>query len=237
MDVADIMTRDATQRLAGSVAAASSRRRRKPPDTAGVSVRVRDLAQMFNSFDPSPFWDRDLDQNAAAFIEGEFRDRRRAERWVLHVHAHEGMASASDLQAAVQRYYERLLVSLRLQLREQIRVAEIALAAGLAVFAICITLQTTLRHLPSALDQGLIILAWVALWRPIESLAYGWVPLFSRRRLYERLRRVHVRVRIDTRRSAAPSASSAPHSDPAAASLPAVTIETAATTPVAPLPD
>jgi len=198
----------------GSAMAAHARRRRRHPDTASVSIRVRGLAQMFNSFDPSPFWDRDLDQNAAAFIEGEFRDRRRAEHWVLHVHAHEGTASAADLQAAMERYYERLLVSSRQQLREQIRVSEIALAAGLAVFAICITLQTTLRTLPPALDQGLIILAWVALWRPIETLAYGWVPLYNRHRLYERLRRVQVTVRIDTPPNPSPalpqSASSVP---------------------------
>lgn len=196
----------------GTAVVARVRRRRRHPDTASVNIRVRDLAQMFNSFDPSPFWDRDLDQNAAAFIEGEFRDRRHAERWVLHVHAHEGTASAADLQAAMERYYERLLVSLRLQLREQMRVGEIALTAGLAVFAICITLQTTLRGLPSALDQGLIILAWVALWRPVESLVYGWVPLYARRRLYERLRRVHVTVRIDTRGNFTPSHTTAPPS-------------------------
>lgn len=180
-----------------------------------MSIHVRNLAQMFNSFDPSPFWDRDLDQNAAAFIEGEFRDRRHAKRWVLHVHAHEASASASDLQAAVERYYERLLVSSRLQLREQIRIGEIALAAGLAVFAICITLQTTLRGLPTAVDQGLIILAWVALWRPVETLAYGWVPLYVRRRLYERLRRVHVTVRVGS--GATTAASSGALQTPSAA--------------------
>jgi len=46
--------------------------------TASVSIHVRDLAQMFNSLDPSPFWDRDLDRAAAEFIEEEFRERRSA---------------------------------------------------------------------------------------------------------------------------------------------------------------
>lgn len=208
-------------RFVGLATLSRAYRRHKHPDTASVSIRVRDLAQMFNSFDPSPFWDRDLDQNAAAFIEGEFRDRRRAERWVLHVHAHEGTASAADLQAAVERYYERLLASSRMQLNEQTRIGEIALAAGLAVFAICITLQTTLRGLPPALDQGLIVLAWVALWRPIETLAYGWVPLYSRRRLYKRLRRVHVTVRTDTQPTTAPSPAGPSQSAPIETGVPA----------------
>jgi hypothetical protein len=30
---------------------------------------------MFNSLDPAPFWDRDLDREAAGFIEEEFSDK------------------------------------------------------------------------------------------------------------------------------------------------------------------
>ena len=46
--------------------------------TASVNIHVRDLAQMFNSLDASPFWDRDLDRAAAEFIEDEFAEKRAA---------------------------------------------------------------------------------------------------------------------------------------------------------------
>jgi hypothetical protein len=36
---------------------------KKGAGTATVSVHVRDFAQLFNSLDPSPFWDRDLDRD------------------------------------------------------------------------------------------------------------------------------------------------------------------------------
>src|SRR5690348_5658430 len=65
---------------------------------ATVNIHVRDLAQLFNSFDPSPFWDRDLDGRAAQFIEDEFRDKQSAAVWHLHVHVQEGLAAAEDLQ-------------------------------------------------------------------------------------------------------------------------------------------
>jgi hypothetical protein len=39
--------------------------------SATVNIHVRDVAQLFNSLDPSPFWDRDLDRDAATFIEEE----------------------------------------------------------------------------------------------------------------------------------------------------------------------
>jgi hypothetical protein len=169
--------------------------------TASVNIHVRDLAQMFNSLDPSPFWDRDLDRTAAEFIEDEFGEKRAADVWHLHIHAHEGAATASDIQAAIEHYYERLEHSTRLGLREQVRIGELALLVGVAVFSICISLRgvlaTALHGLSRGLDEGLIVLGWIALWRPVEVLAYGWVPLYRKRRLYQRLARIQVSVRCE----------------------------------------
>jgi hypothetical protein len=35
--------------------------------------------------------------------------------------------------------------------------------------------------------EGLVIVGWVANWRPIEIFLYEWWPMSRRRRLYERL--------------------------------------------------
>jgi len=167
--------------------------------TATVNVHVRDVAQLFNSFDPSPFWDRDLDRDAASFIEEEFSDKRSAQLWHLNVHAHQGAAAAQDLQTAVENYYTRLASSASRELREHLRLSQFALLGGVAVFLLCIgargVLQEMLPEVPRALDEGLIILAWVALWRPAEVLAYEWVPLLRKRRFYERLAGIRVSVR------------------------------------------
>ena len=37
------------------------------------------------------------------------------------------------------------------------------------------------------LSEGLIIIGWVANWRPLEIFLYGWWPLARRRKLYQRL--------------------------------------------------
>ncbi|MEP7242085.1 MAG: hypothetical protein ABI885_00205 [Gammaproteobacteria bacterium] len=172
-----------------------------PHSTASVSIHVRDLSQMLSSLDPSPFWDRDLDQNAAAFIEDEFSDKRSATAWHLHVHTHGDAALASDLQTAVENYYGRMAAAARRELFEHRRMGHIALIVGIIAFAICMTARELLLRfvagLPQALDEGLIILGWIALWRPTEMLAYEWVPLVRKRRLYDRLAAVRVAVRSD----------------------------------------
>lgn len=167
---------------------------------ATVSIHVRHLAQLFNSLDPSPFWDRDLDREAAEFIEEEFSEKRAERAWHLHVHTNEGDSLAADLQAAVEHYYERLAGSARRRLRDEMRLAQIALLGGLTIFLLSMTARGILGgvfhgSLPRVLDEGLIVLAWLALWRPAESLIYGWVPQYRKRRLYERLAAIQVSVR------------------------------------------
>jgi hypothetical protein len=168
---------------------------------ATVSIHVHDLAQLFNSLDPSPFWDRDLDRDAAAFIEEEFAEKRTADAWQLNIHAHENQSLSGELQQAIENYYTRLAGSVQRQLREHWRLGELGLLGGIGIFLLSMglrqLLQGTLTELPRMLDEGLIILAWVALWRPVETVAYEWVPLLRRRRLYERLAAARVSVRPD----------------------------------------
>jgi hypothetical protein len=176
-----------------------SRKSRQATSTATVHIHVHELAQLYNSLDPSPFWDRDLDREAAAFIEGEFRERQSAAAWHLDVHIRSGETDVESLQTAVQNYYGRLVHSARLELREHLRTAQLAFLAGLLFFALCFTarelLRTALHGLPRAIDEGLIILAWLSLWRPTENLAFEWVPLRRRVQLYARLARIKVHLR------------------------------------------
>ena len=177
------------------------RRRKGPSRVARVSIHVRDLAQMFNSLDPSPFWDRDLDRDAAQFIEEEFSEKMAADVWHLHVHAQEGTALAPDLQAAVENYYGRLASSERRTLHEHLVMAQLALAGGVLIFLISMGVRgiaySAFGTMPFALDEGLIILAWLALWRPAEALLYEWVPPYRKRRLFERLAGIRVSVLPD----------------------------------------
>jgi hypothetical protein len=174
---------------------------RHPPGIAAVSIRVRDLAQLFNSFDPAPFWDRDLDRNAAAFIEDEFIDRQSATAWHLNVTTLAGADHAADLQAAVETYYGRMASAAQRELVEHRRMGKLALLVGLGVFFLSVTVrELLLRSMPElsrVIDEGLIVLGWIALWRPTEMLAYEWIPLVRKRRLYERLAGMKVAVRAE----------------------------------------
>ncbi|HEU0284513.1 MAG TPA: hypothetical protein VFR52_05150, partial [Sphingomicrobium sp.] len=50
--------------------------------------------------------------------------------------------------------------------------------------------------LGSFLDEGLIIIGWVALWRPVEMLLYDWRPIRREKKMLDKLANVPVEFRI-----------------------------------------
>ncbi|MEO6876348.1 MAG: hypothetical protein ABI222_16145, partial [Opitutaceae bacterium] len=78
-----------------------------PAKSVRIELRLRELAQLFNSMDPSPFVDRDLDRDAEEFIVGWARELPAGHEFELVVDLAAAPAAdrASGVQNAVQRYF------------------------------------------------------------------------------------------------------------------------------------
>jgi hypothetical protein len=46
-------------------------------------------------------------------------------------------------------------------------------------------------------EEGLLIIGWVAMWRPLELLLYDWWPQLRRKRTYDNLACMRVEVLYD----------------------------------------
>ena len=172
----------------------------EPP--AHIEVRLRELAQLFNSMDPSPFVDRDLDRDAEEFILGWARELPAGREFELVVHL--AVAPPTDRTAgvedAVRRYFASRGEMKGRELRQLLRQGRNSLLAGLLFIGGCNLLGLAIGHLGllgafSAVGrEGLVIVGWVALWRPLEIYLYDWWPLREERVLFERLARMSVRL-------------------------------------------
>ena len=74
-----------------------------------------------------------------------------------------------------------------------------ALQTGIVFLAVCLTLAALVDAstlfpslLSNLLSQGLTIVGWVSLWRPVELLLYEWWPLWRNRRVYEHIQQVEL---------------------------------------------
>jgi hypothetical protein len=165
-------------------------------ERATIEVRIRELGQIFNSLDPSPFTERDLDDDAEAYIVGWARevDTGGPFRIVVHLPATEAeKAKERDLESAIGNYFAYRVGMLERNLRDLFRVGQRSLVMGIAVLAICVGISQVLRTIfpQSALGhlfaEGIIIFGWVANWRPAEIFLYDIWAVRRRVGLYRRL--------------------------------------------------
>ncbi len=172
------------------------------PAPTVIEVRVRELSQLFESLDPSPFVEKDLDSKAAEYIVESLRELAPEAASGLVIHF-DGPAPPPDQERlvgdAIRDHFARESLRLRRQLRVLIRRGILSLGIGLGflVAAFAIT-QGVRRVLGEAgwlrvFEQGLLIVGWVAMWRPLEIFLYDWWPIVGERRLHDRLSRIPVR--------------------------------------------
>ena len=153
--------------------------------------------------DPSPFHERDLDDDAEEFIVSWAQEfpRRDPVSLVIHVNQIPVQRDAQHLvENAVHHYFAYRAKLKMLELRHLLKVGRASLLIGLVFLGTCLlTSELLRRQAPRSLlmvaRQGLIIAGWVAMWRPMEIFLYEWWPLLRKGRLYQKLSRMHVELR------------------------------------------
>jgi hypothetical protein len=175
-----------------------------PPKCAVIEVHVAELKQLFNSIDPSPFRNKDLDPKAEEFIVGWAKDLPRDAPLglVVDLDRPAGLPDeAAVLRDAIHEFFRQRALAFRRRLRELFRVGRTSLVIGLITLAAAIALGDFLASLMKGsrigeiLRESLTIGGWVSMWRPLEVFLYDWWPIRNEARLSDRLAAMPVRIR------------------------------------------
>jgi len=168
-----------------------------------IQIRIRELKQLFNSMDPSPFFEKDLDADAERFIveSAEELPIDQPLELIVHLGNSPGEADPQHLVlTAVHHYFRERAEQARLAFRRLMRQGQASLAIGVVFLAGCFTTAELLDKLQPSnrwlllLREGLVIAGWVAMWRPMEIYLYDWWPLRRKRRLMNKLSSMSVKV-------------------------------------------
>ena len=166
------------------------------PVAGEIEIRVNSVEQLFNSLDPAPFRERELDSKAERHIVSYAREvpGQLAIKLIVYLHdAASEPALAHQLEGAIQRHFEERARDQETELSELRRLGRKGLAVGLFVMLFATLAGVALQNaFPDSrffetVEHSLIIFGWVALWRPIEILLYDRWPLVRAHKLFQRL--------------------------------------------------
>jgi len=172
---------------------------------AVIELRIRELAQLFNSLDPSPFHERDLDDDAEDYIVGWARELPHDVALRLLIHLPEAEAAKArqiGIATSLANYFAERAAAADRDLNELMRNGWRYLSIGLPVLAVCLTASQLASAMLGAgpvtrlVEESLIIVGWVANWKPIETFLYDRWPLVRRATLYRRLAAAQVDLAI-----------------------------------------
>jgi hypothetical protein len=174
---------------------------KRPPPAHRIEINLASIEQLFNSMDPSPFHEKDLDRDAEEFLVSWAQEFPRREPITLIIHLDRGPTDR-DTQAqvtqAVHHYFAYRARLIRRELTRLLRDGRASLFIGLTFLTACLFTAGLLGEAYrgwNIVREGLTIAGWVAMWRPMEIYLYDWWPLRRHARILTKMSHMEVQMR------------------------------------------
>lgn len=169
-----------------------------------IEVHLKTAEQLYNSLDPSPFHERDLDEKAERFIVGlarEAGDKVSVQLVVTLPDAKLQGEAERRIPEAIHNHFGYRALQAQQDLHELLRIGRRSLAIGMVILVLCfgairyLSLKVDQTAIIRLIEESLLILGWVANWRPLEIFLYDWWPIRRQIVLFRRLAEMPVDVR------------------------------------------
>jgi hypothetical protein len=167
-----------------------------------IEIELQSLMQIFNSFDPAPFHEKELDVNAEVYIYNsvaEFPLKKPLELIIYLPPSEIGKETEKILNKAIKNHFSYKSLLTDIELRRVLQRGRRNMAIGVVFLFLClliIGLLSTLNGdlLKTTLSEGLTIIGWVAMWEPVNVFLYGWWPLIQKKDFYNKIMGMDVKV-------------------------------------------
>lgn len=169
-----------------------------------IELELKSLLQLFDSFDPAPFREKDLNLDAEEYLYNavdEFPMKKPLEIMIYLPPSEVTAEIETDLKEAIKNHfsYKKLLADIELkrllyQGRKNLIIALTFLFLCLMVIRLLATFEESLAK--TLFSEGLLIIGWVAMWEPVNIFLYGWWPIVHKRNIYEKIINMDVYIGV-----------------------------------------
>src|SRR3977135_4064694 len=140
-----------------------------------IEVKLQELEQFFNTIDPSPFHEKDLDHDLEEFIVSWAKEYPLREPLRLVVHLQKRPPDADPqaiIERAVHNYFAYKTELNQREFKQLMRDGRVSMIIGLLFLTTCLSGAHlgAPRHIPGApvVEASLTIAGWVAMWHPMD---------------------------------------------------------------------
>ena len=170
--------------------------------TIVIELVLRNVMQLFNSLDPSPFHEKELDPDAEEYIFNAVVDQPKKIPVKMAIYLPRESITETIRESIILGIHNHFIYKSSVSDRELRRLFErgrivLVIAMGF-LFATLLARQilaTLEQTLPIRMAQeGLLILGWVTLWEPAYIFIYGWWPIVQKRKIYDKITTMEIEV-------------------------------------------
>jgi len=170
-----------------------------------IEIDISSVEQLFNSFDPAPFHEKELDINAENYIVDVVDNFPLKTPFKLVIYLH-GERETTDegvqtIVHAIRSHFRFRRMEQDVKFRTKFRAGRWALLVGL----LFVTIAMIARHLvftawgsghlvSQIISDSLLIIGWAAMWEPVTILLYGLWPIIQQKKIYEKISQMEIDV-------------------------------------------
>lgn len=167
-----------------------------------IDLSFREFKQLYDGRDPSPFHERDLDESLVRYLVMSCEEipRDQPVKIVLTTPPLQSeQQQQHDFILALHQYFDHEMRSTNNELKYLFKQGRLSFLFGLSFLMFCVFLAVRFvgdaTVLGRVIYEGLIIMGWVALWKPINIFLYEWLPYIRKKRVYKLLSNIEIEFR------------------------------------------
>ena len=160
---------------------------KKDGDKILIEIKLTSFIQLFNSFDPAPFHEKELDTAAENYIVDAVKDFPKTTQFKIIVYLPENLVQteqAKTIGLAIRNHFQYLILATDRNFRRRFRYGRVSLLIGLLFLSVALVARQMVSQLSSPflaqlLADAFLIIGWVAMWEPITVLLYELWPIIQ----------------------------------------------------------
>ena len=166
-----------------------------------IEIKLSSIAQLFHSFDPAPFFERELDPEAVRYIVDAVDDfpSETEFRIVVYLPAEIlGTKEAQKIPHAIINHFRYLVMVQEREFRQRWTYGKFTILVGLSFLAIAEISSTVVAQtfngfwVARLAATALQVAGWVAMWEPVTVILYQLWPIVKQKRMYGKISRMEI---------------------------------------------